>query len=142
MKLDQLYAKLDAWAPHTLSILRIMAGLLFFEHGLQKLFAVPDAGGGAVPLLSLIGLAGLIELVGGTLIIVGLFTRISAFIISGEMAFAYFMAHAPQGFMPIENGGELAVLYCFLFFYLIFAGPGSWSVDAMMKPGVPTAQRA
>jgi putative oxidoreductase len=142
MKLDQLYAKLDAWAPHTLSILRIMAGLLFFEHGLQKLFAVPDAGGGAVPLLSLIGLAGLIELVGGALIIVGLFTRISAFVISGEMAFAYFMAHAPQGFMPIENGGELAVLYCFLFFYLIFAGPGSWSVDAMMKPGVPTAQRA
>jgi putative oxidoreductase len=141
MKLDQLYAKLDAWAPHTLSILRIMAGLLFFEHGLQKLFAVPDAGGGAVPLLSLIGLAGLIELVGGALIIVGLFTRISAFVISGEMAFAYFMAHAPQGFMPIENGGELAVLYCFLFFYLIFAGPGSWSVDAMMKPGVPTAQR-
>jgi putative oxidoreductase len=142
MKLDQLYAKLDAWAPHTLSILRIMAGLLFFEHGLQKLFAVPDAGGGAVPLLSLIGLAGLIELVGGALIIVGLVTRISAFIISGEMAFAYFMAHAPQGFMPIENGGELAMLYCFLFFYLIFAGPGSWSVDAMMKPGGPTAQRA
>jgi putative oxidoreductase len=138
--MNELYAKLDAWSPHVLSILRIIAGLLFFEHGLQKLLGFPD--GATVPLMSLPGFAGLIELIGGALVIVGLFTRIAAFIMSGEMAFAYFMAHAPQASMPIENGGEPAILYCFVFFYLVFAGPGPWSVDAMMRPGMPTAQRA
>ena len=140
MKLDELYTRLDAWAPQVLSILRIMTGLLFLEHGAQKILGFPE--GPTVPFFSLIGLAGLIELIGGILVVLGLFTRIAAFVISGEMAFAYFMAHAPRGFMPIVNAGELAVLYCFVFLYLAFAGPGPWSVDAMMKPGTPATQRA
>ena len=142
MKLDELYAKLDPWAPYALSILRIMAALLFLQHGLQKLIGFPpnpDAAG--PPLLSLMGLAGLIELVGGGLVTVGLFTRIGAFVLSGEMAFAYFLEHAPQGFMPIDNGGDLAVLFCFVFFYLVFAGPGPWSLDAMIKPVTPTTHQ-
>jgi putative oxidoreductase len=143
MKLDDLYAKLDPWAPHVLSILRIMAGLLFLQHGMQKLFGFPsDPDVASPPLLSLMGLAGLIELIGGGLVTVGLFTRISAFVLSGEMAFAYFIAHAPQGFMPIDNGGDLAILFCFVFLYLTFAGPGLWSVDAIMKADVPRTRQA
>src|ERR1700730_12226352 len=143
MKLDELYAKLEPWAPHVLSILRIMAGLLFLQHGMQKLFGFPpDPDVTSPPLLSLMGLAWLIELVGGGLVTVGLFTRISAFVLSGEMAFAYFMAHAPQGFIPIDNGGDLAVLFCFVFIYLAFAGPGPWSVDAMMKWDMPRTRQA
>ena len=138
MKLDELYAKLDVWAPDVLSILRIMAGLLFLQHGLQKVFGFADAAG--VPLLSLAGLAGLIELVGGALLTIGLFTRLCAFVMSGEMAFGYFMVHAPRAFMPIENGGDLAILFCFVFLYLVFAGPGRWSADAMAR-GTPTARR-
>ena len=143
MKLDELYAKLDPWAPYVLSVLRIMAGLLFLQHGMQKLFDFPpNPEAASPPLLSLIGLAGLIELIGGGLVTVGLFTRVSALILSGEMAFAYFMAHASQGFMPIDNGGDLAVLFCFVFFYLVFAGPGLWSVDAIMKADTPRTHQA
>jgi putative oxidoreductase len=143
MKLDEIYAKLDPWTPNVLSILRIMAGLLFLQHGVQKLTGFPpDPDVSSPPLLSLMGLAGLIELIGGGLVTVGLFTRISAFVLSGEMAFAYFMAHAPQGFIPIDNGGDLAVLFCFVFFYLAFAGPGPWSVDAMMRLKTKTARPA
>jgi putative oxidoreductase len=144
MKLDELYAKLDPWAPHVLSILRIVAGLLFLQHGVQKLFDFPpNPDTDSPPLLSLMGLAGLIELIGGGLVTVGLFTRVSALVLSGEMAFAYFMAHAPQGFMPIDNGGDLAVLFCFVFLYLVFAGPGLWSVDAIiMKADMPRTRQA
>jgi putative oxidoreductase len=113
------------------SILRIVAGFLFLCHGLQKLFGV--LGGNQVQLISLLGLAGIIELVGGVLILLGFLTSYAAFICSGLMAVAYFMAHAPQGFWPIQNKGELAALYSFLFLYLAARGSGIWSVDAMRQ---------
>lgn len=113
------------------SILRIVAGFLFLCHGLQKLFGVLE--GNQVQLLSLIGLAGIIELVGGVLILLGFFTSYAAFLCSGLMAAAYFMAHAPQGFWPIQNKGELAALYSFLFLYLAARGSGIWSIDAMRR---------
>jgi putative oxidoreductase len=115
---------------------------LFLQHGMQKLFGFPPGPNAGPPLLSLMGLAGLIELVGGGLVTVGLFTRITAFVLCGQMAFAYFMAHAPRGFMPINNGGDLAVLFCFVFFYLVFAGPGLWSVDALMKADMQRTRQA
>lgn len=119
------------WTPRLLSIFRVVLGLLFLAHGLVKLFGFPlGAQPGVVPLLSLFGLAGVLELVGGAAIIVGLFTRPVAFILSGQMAVAYFMAHASQGFYPILNGGELAILYCFAFLYLAAVGAGPWSLDA------------
>jgi putative oxidoreductase len=121
-------------AERMLSVLRLIAGLLFLEHGLAKLFGFPHvANFDNLRLVSLIGLAGLIELVGGALVAVGLFTRIAAFVMSGEMAFAYFMAHAPRGFFPILNGGELAIVYCFLFLYFAVAGGGAWSVDQLRQ---------
>jgi putative oxidoreductase len=116
------------WAPYLLSILRIITGFLFMEHGGMKLFGFP-APMGNIPLFSLMGLAGTLEVVGGFLILVGLFTRPVAFILSGEMAFAYFMAHAPNGFWPVLNHGEPAVLYCFIYLYLAAAGGGPWSMD-------------
>jgi putative oxidoreductase len=123
-----------AWSGPLLSVLRIMTGLLFLAHGTAKLFQWPlvEYFKDGVPLFSLMGLAGTLEIVGGLLIIAGLFTRISAFVLSGMMAVAYFMAHAPQGFHPINNGGELAIMYCFVFLYLAAAGPGPWSVDARL----------
>jgi len=125
---------LSIWAPRVLSILRIVIGLLFLAHGLVKLFGFPvGAQPGQVPLASLFGLAGLLELVGGAAIVLGLFTRPIAFILSGEMAVAYFMAHAPQGFFPVLNGGELAIIYSFAFLYLAAAGAGPWSLDARRK---------
>lgn len=131
MNFDALAA---AWAPRLLSILRIMTGLLFLQHGTAKLLKIP-----VIPMfanLSLTtpaGIAGIFELVGGVLMILGLFTRSTAFILSGLMAVAYFMAHAPRGFYPILNAGELAVLYCFVFLYFAAAGPGPWSVDAARR---------
>ena len=115
-----------------LSVLRIMTGLLFFAHGSAKLLGFPVTRhfAGGVELFSLTGLTGFLELVGGALIAIGFFTRLTAFILSGMMAVAYFMAHAPQGFHPINNGGELAILFCFIFLYIAAAGPGPWSVDA------------
>lgn len=120
------------WSGPLLSVLRIMTGLLFLAHGTAKLFQWPmmDMFKDGVQLFSLMGLAGVLEVVGGLLIVVGLFTRVAAFVLSGMMAVAYFMAHAPQGFYPLLNGGELAVLYCFVFLYFSAAGPGPWSVDA------------
>jgi len=123
-----------SWAPYVLSLLRIMTGLLFLQYGMAKLLKFP-----AMPLFkdvtlfSLLGLAGTIELIGSVLVILGLFTRPVAFILAGEMAFAYFFGHAPQGFLPILNGGNLAILFCFVFFYLSFAGGGPWSLDALRK---------
>jgi putative oxidoreductase len=119
---------LDAWSPRVLSILRIVTAFLFMEHGTSKLFHYPmDMG--HVALFSLIGLAGVLEAFGGALVLLGLFTRPIAFILSGEMAFAYFMAHAPGGFWPLINHGEAAVFYCFAFLYFTFAGGGSWALD-------------
>ena len=126
---------LDKYRPQVLSILRIVVALLFLQHGLQKWFGipVPNPAFADIQLLSLIGIAGCIEIIGGALVTVGLFTRYAAFIISGEMAVAYFWAHAPRAFAPIVNNGELAVLYCFVFLYLVFAGGGPWSADAVWR---------
>lgn len=117
-------------SPYLLSILRIVAALLFIPHGSQKLFAFPAPSGKAsVEFFSLMGVAGVLEVFGGILVLIGLFTRPVAFLLSGFMAVAYFMAHAPRGFWPILNGGELAILYCFVFLYIAVAGGGFWSVD-------------
>jgi putative oxidoreductase len=119
---------MDVWAPRMLSILRIMAGLLFMEHGMSKLFGFPSAA--MHPLFpSLIWFAGVVECFGGALVALGLFTRVAAFLVSGEMAIGYFMVHAPRDFFPILNGGDAAVLYCFVFLYFVIAGGGAWSVD-------------
>jgi putative oxidoreductase len=123
---------LERWTPQALSVLRIMTGLLFLEHGTQKLLGFPPSEHAFPALFSLMGLQGLLELVGGFLILIGLFTRPVAFILAGDMAVAYFMAHAPRGFFPTLNGGQLAILFCFVFLYLVFAGGGEWSVDAQI----------
>jgi putative oxidoreductase len=121
-----------SWGPRLLSLLRIVAGLMFMTHGLQKLFAWPaNEPQQPVDLISLMGLAGVLETFGGFLIVVGLFTRPVAFVLAGEMAVAYFKAHAPQGFWPLLNHGEPPVLYCFLFLYLAAVGGGVWSLDAL-----------
>ncbi len=118
------------WSPRVLSIMRIATALLFIPHGSQKLFGFPGAQQGAISsLFSLMGVAGILECFGGLLILLGLFTRPVAFVLSGQMAVAYFMAHAPQGFWPILNRGELAALYSFVFLYLAVAGGGQWSLD-------------
>jgi putative oxidoreductase len=122
--------------PIMLSVLRIMAGLLFLEHGAIKLLGFPPGSPMPMPpAFTLIWFAGLIELVGGALIALGLFTRTAAFLCAGEMAVAYFMQHAPHGFFPANNMGDAAILYCFIFLYLAAAGPGPWSVDAMRSRG-------
>jgi len=122
------------WAPRLLSVMRIITGFLFVAHGTQKLLGFPAGPDMHQPeLMSLPGLAGVLELFGGALILVGLFTRPVAFVLSGLMAVAYFMAHAPQGFWPILNHGELAVLYCFVFLYLSAAGGGEWSLDGLLR---------
>jgi putative oxidoreductase len=123
------------WAPRMLSILRIVAALLFFEHGTAKLLGFP-ASPHAPEFLSLSWFAGVLELIGGALLILGLFTRWVAFILSGEMAFAYWMAHAPKSFYPLANGGDAAILFCFLFLYFVFAGPGPWSLDAILRKDI------
>ena len=124
--------RLGLWAPRMLSVLRIMAALLFMEHGLMKLFHFPAPQPGVPdPLPALLMAAAWIEVVGGALLVLGLFTRPVAFICSGEMAVGYFMAHGSQGFWPALNMGDAAILFCFVFLYLAFAGGGAWSVDAM-----------
>lgn len=122
---------LENFAPRALAILRIVTAILFLEHGTQKLFGFPPlAEGRAAPeMMSLIWWAAVLELVGGALLLVGLFTRPVAFVLSGEMAVAYWMAHAPESVYPALNGGDAAILFCFIFLYLFFAGPGAWSID-------------
>jgi putative oxidoreductase len=125
---------LAAWTPRALSVLRIVTGLLIIQHGMGKIIGFPAFPAYAnVQPLSLIGAAGFIELIGGALLILGLWTQPVAFILSGEMAFAYFIAHAPKDFHPLINGGTLAALYCFTCLYLSTAGAGPWSLDASMK---------
>ncbi|RAK64521.1 DoxX family protein [Hymenobacter edaphi] len=121
------------WAPRLLSVLRIVVGFLFLWHGSQKLFNLPPSEHGSVELLSQMGLAGVLEFGGGLLFLLGLFTRPVAFLLSGTMAVAYFQAHAAQALLPIQNGGELAVLYCFVFLYYVAAGAGPWSLDALRQ---------
>lgn len=118
-------------APHVLSLLRIAAALLLLQHGTTKVLGFPATQMSGISLTALPGIAGIIELVGGALLLIGLFSRPVAFLLSGMTAVAYFLVHAPQSFFPILNGGELAALYSFVFFYLTFAGPGPWSVDAL-----------
>jgi putative oxidoreductase len=124
----------EAWAPQLRSVLRIVAGFLFMAHGTQKLFGAPVAGPrDPVELFSLVGVAGGLETFGGLLLVLGLFTRPVAFLLSGEMAVAYFLRHQPQGFWPILNRGELSALYCFLFLYFAAEGGGPWSLDALRR---------
>jgi putative oxidoreductase len=128
MAVNSLFARIERFRPVILSILRIVVGLLFLQHGLSKFFGFPTPS--PVPSLSgLLILAAILETVGAALFFVGAYTRIVALILSGEMAFAYFMAHAPRSVYPLANSGEPAVLYCFIFLYFVFAGPGPLSVD-------------
>jgi putative oxidoreductase len=122
------------WTPTVLSLLRIMTALLLLQHGMSKILKFPhNPNYDNLQIFSLIWFAGMLELIFGSLVAVGLFTRCAAFVLSGEMAFAYFMGHFPRHFIPILNNGNLAILYCFVFFYIAFAGPGPWSIDAAMK---------
>ncbi len=126
-------ALLENWTPRALATLRIVTAYLFIAHGTAKLFGVPHvAMFDGLQIMSLAGVAGILEVVGGSLFLIGLFTRPVAFVLCGFMAVAYFMAHASQGnpLLPMLNQGELAVLYCFVFLYFVFAGAGAWSVDA------------
>jgi len=134
MSTTSLTARWSSWAPYLLSLLRIVAAFLFIQYGSTKLLAIPAAvmpGGGTAPLMSLAGIAGALELVGGAFLLLGLFTRPVAFLVSGEMAFAYFIGHAPGGFWPVLNEGAPAVLFCFLWLYISSAGAGPWSLDAL-----------
>ena len=131
---NNLGARWSSRAPRFLSILRIMAAFLFLQFGSTKLFAFPGAvvpGGGTVPPTSLGGVAGILELVGGAFLLVGLFSRPVAFVLSGLMAVAYFYGHAGGGFWPVLNGGAPAVIFCFVWLYVSAAGPGPWSIDAL-----------
>lgn len=127
---------LGKWRPQALAVLRIVTALLFLAHGTAKLLGFPDLGF-SPDFMSLPWIAGALEIVGGILLVLGLFTRLVAFVLCGEMAVAYFMAHAPQGFFPTQNGGELAVLYCFVFLYFVFSGPGAWSLDGRRDAAPP-----
>ena len=126
--MNAIYVRMEGFRPYTLSILRIVVGLLFLQHGLSKVFNFP-APSPVGALSGLLILAAFLETVGAFLFVIGAYTRIVAFILSGEMAFAYFMAHAPRSYYPIVNAGELAVLFCFIFLYFAFAGGGPLSVD-------------
>ncbi len=124
----------QVWSPRVLSVLRIVTGLLFMQYGSAKLFHIPHlAMFDDLQLMSLLGIQGVLELGGGLLLLIGLFSRPVAFVLSGDMAVAYFMAHWPKSWLPILNHGDLAVLFCFVFLYLWAAGPGPWSVDLRLR---------
>ena len=136
-----LIAKWSSWAPELRSVLRIAAALFFMQAGTTKLFAVPAAmpGGGTVPLMSQLGVGATLETFGGGLLLLGLFTRPVAFLLSGEMAVAYFQFHFPKGFWPVMNNGMGAAIYAFLWLYFSAAGAGPWSLDALRKKEAPAA---
>jgi putative oxidoreductase len=132
---NTLTSRWQSWTPYLLSILRIVAAFLFFEYGSAKLLAFPGAilpDGATASLTTMPGIAGTLELAGGLLLVIGLFTRPVAFLLSGEMACAYFIGHASNGFWPLLNGGVPAVIFCFVWLYISAAGPGPWSVDALL----------
>ena len=136
MSESNLGRRWSAWTPYFLSVLRIMAAFVFFTYGTAKLFAWPAAlmpNGATVQVASLIGVAAILEVFGGLLLLAGLFTRPVAFLLAGEMAAAYFMGHAGRGFWPVLNQGVPAVLFCFVWLYISAAGPGPWSLDALMR---------
>ena len=126
-------------APYVLALLRIVSGLIFLEHGTQKFLGFPggENAWSGLALNNPGAFAGLVEVAAGALIVIGLFTRPAAFIASGAMAIAYWYAHAPQNFFPVNNGGDAAILYCFVFLYLVFAGPGAWSIDGVRSSTRP-----
>ena len=126
---------LSKYQPQALAVLRVVTALCFMAHGTQKLFGFPASQMGSPELFSLMGLAAVLEVFGGLAIILGLFTRPVAFILAGEMAYAFWMMHVPMGgsIIPVSNGGDAAVLFCFVFLYLVFSGPGAWSLDEMLK---------
>jgi putative oxidoreductase len=128
------------WAPRALAVLRIVAALLFLQHGLQKAIGFPAPSPASFAWMSLSGLSAIIEVVGSLLLLLGLFTREAAFIMSGQMAAAYFIAHAPANFYPLLNRGELAIMFCFVFLYIVFAGPGAWALDER-RPATRTLTR-
>ena|SRR5208337_2441876 len=129
-----LKSSLTKWSPVIQSVMRIIIALLFIEHGTEKLFSFPvGIEGITISAFSLLWFAAVLEFLGGLLLLLGLFTRPAAFILAGEMASAYFIAHAPKSFWPIVNQGELAILYCFVFLYLAFAGGGKWSLDRALR---------
>jgi len=127
--MTSLYANFEKGRPYILSIVRIVVALLFLEHGLQKYVGFPSAGPPMTPLLYV---QGAIEVVGGILLVIGAYTRPVAFILAGDMAVAYFMAHSPRSFFPAMNGGDAAILYCFAFLYIFYEGAGPWSVDRVV----------
>ena len=129
---------LDRYTPYALAVLRIVTALIFIEHGTQKLFGFPaPPQSGFPPAFSFLWFGGILEAVGGFLILIGLFTRPVAFVLSGEMAVAYWMFHAPRNFYPVLNGGDAAILYCFVFLLFVFTGPGAWSVDGARAGAAP-----
>ncbi|RYZ12324.1 MAG: DoxX family protein [Alphaproteobacteria bacterium] len=135
--------KLNHYTPHALAALRIVAALIFMEHGTQKLFGFPEAPDGGLPEIgSLFWIGAWLELVGGVMLLLGLFTRPVAFVVAGEMAVAYWMFHAPASFFPVLNGGDAAILYTFVFLLLVFAGPGAWSLDGMKREKSPVDRKS
>jgi putative oxidoreductase len=131
--MTSIFNFLAPWSQQILSIFRIIVGLLFLEHGTSKYFSLPISQLTGVNPMTLSGINGFIEIIGGVLIVLGLFTRPVAFILSGDMAFAYFIGHSPRGFFPLLNGGELAIVYCFTFLYFAAAGGGVWSIDYLRE---------
>jgi len=137
---ENLIARWSSYQPYLRSVLRITTAFMFMLAGTMKLFAFPASitpSGGTMPLMSLVGVAGALEVFGGALLLLGLFTRPVAFLLAGEMAVAYFMSHYPKGFWPVLNGGVPAALYCFIWLYLSAAGAGPWSLDAIRQPADP-----
>ncbi|HYD89211.1 MAG TPA: DoxX family protein [Vitreimonas sp.] len=136
-----MFEGLSKYSNNALGVLRIVSGLIFAEHGTQKFLSFPagDAAGAGLALASPGHYAGIVELLAGFLITIGLFTRPAAFLASGTMAVAYWMVHAPQNFFPVNNGGDAAILYCFVFLLFVFTGPGAWSLDAAIskRKGAP-----
>ena len=123
----------DRWRPTFLSVLRIITALLFLQHGTSKIFGFPLSTASFPPPWTQFWMAGMMELIGGALLLIGLLTRPVAFLLAGEMAVAYWLVHAPDNFFPALNGGEAAILFCFIFLYIVFAGPGPWSVDKLLR---------